>query len=82
MSSSGGFPDETALLRLERDAAREHIVVKDAFITHLQAEVAALSAECESLRTQLARLERLRAAYRRVPGGTLLAHAARRWLLR
>jgi hypothetical protein len=82
VSGSGEFPDEIALLRLERDAAREHVVVKDAFIAHLQAEVAALSKERESLRAQLTRLEQLRAAYRRVPGGTVLARAARRWLLR
>lgn len=82
MSSSGALPDEIALLRLERDAAREHLVVKDAFIDNLRAEVADLRAQCESLRGQVAQLERLRAAYRRVPGGALLARAARRWLLR
>ena len=75
-------PDEAALLRLERDAALEHVALKDAYIADLLTRLAAPDAEIAELQRELEQLERMRRLVRRVPGGGRLARFLRRLLLR
>lgn len=74
-------PDELAYVRLERDAAREHVIVMTEFIANLEEELARVCAHRDTLIEQLAQFERLKSMAKRVPGHKILATTVRRWFL-
>jgi predicted nucleic acid-binding Zn-ribbon protein len=76
---------ELAYLRIELEAAREHLRRRDEFLDDIDSQVLAMQqrmeefeAHADQLRRDSARVDRLRRAVRRVPG----AYPLLRWVRR
>jgi len=75
---------EVAYLRIELEAAREHLRLRDEFIKEVAAQVVALQRRVEELEARAeqferdaARVDRVRQAMRRVPGAYPILRALR-----